>query len=71
MINLLSSNLIALPDLPSLSSRRTRRRVTAADNRPASEQHCPREMKRWICRWENEGGAIIGQNAGGGVTSAA
>ncbi|MEP6809748.1 MAG: hypothetical protein ABI992_05860 [Chthoniobacterales bacterium] len=58
MINLLSSTLVVLPDLPSFSRRRVRPRVAALEKHRANHAHCRKEINRWVGRWENEGGAI-------------
>ncbi len=63
MINLLSTNLIALPDLPSFFRRETKPRVAASEKLHARGAHCPKEMKRSLGRWENEGGAVMPKTA--------
>ncbi len=60
MINLLSSNLIALPELPSFSRRGIRPRLAPPEKHRARGDHCPKEINRWLGRWENEGGAFVG-----------
>lgn len=59
MISLLSSSLITLPGLPSFSRRSTKPRVAAPEKPRTRDVPCPKEMKRWVGRWENEGGAIV------------
>lgn len=58
MIALLSSNLLSLPELPSLSRIKSRRPFARYHQGVGWTGDCPKEMNRWIGRWENEGGAI-------------
>ena len=69
MTNLLSSNRIALPKLPSFSRRVSERSVVGSDNLRASGPLRPAELKRWIGRWENEGGAIVPLKMETGIAS--
>ena len=57
MIAFLSSNLFMLPELPSVSRTRDRRRFASYEDSADRAGHCPKELNRWIGRWENEGGA--------------
>src|SRR5665213_2822259 len=59
MINFLSSNLIALAELPSFS-RKSRDRFATLGKREAP---CPADLYRSIGRWENEGGAVLRESA--------
>ena len=58
MIAFLSSNLLMLPELPSVSRARERRRFARYEGSADRAGHCSKELNRWIGRWENEGGAI-------------
>jgi hypothetical protein len=58
MMTLLSSNILMLPELPSVSRGRERRHFARYRGNANGAGHCPRELNRWIGRWENEGGAI-------------
>jgi len=60
MINFLSSNLIALAELPSFSRRKSRDRFATLGGREAP---CPADLYRSIGRWENEGGAVLRESA--------
>ena len=64
MIAFLSSTLFSLPELPSVSRTRGRRRFAGYQGSFGRASHSPKELKRWIGRWENEGGAIR-REAGG------
>lgn len=59
MISLLSSSLIALPDLPSFSRGRTRPRPGPPEKPQSRGVPRSKEIKRSLGRWENEGGAIV------------
>ena len=60
MIAFPSSNLLMLPELPSLSRARERERFARYKGGAGQAGHCPQELQRWIGRWENEGGAVRG-----------
>jgi hypothetical protein len=60
MIVLLSSNVLMLPNLPSVSQTSGKQPFSAYQNGSLGARRS-REIARWIQRWENEGGSILGE----------